>query len=305
MNTTVDAVYTWVDLSDPVWRDKFKKVTGKNPNSKRYKDYGELEFSIKLLLKYCKFIRKIFIVTDQQIPRWYNQQEYPTIFIIDHSQILGSDCHKPTFKSDAIESYLHCISDLSEYYIYFNDDCFIGNTCNINHFIDKRTNLPFSRMKYTTLNNAVKMRGLRGIGTFSRGINLTNAVNCIEKKYRKHYNLSPVHQSVIMRKSMGELAWKLFPNELKNSVKYPLRTPKEHTISFISLSLLLGIVTGKMKPEIDRHSIKMYNNYSLANGGANYNFTKILNSRPQQFCINDINDSNYHLFKKFKEIYFN
>jgi hypothetical protein len=301
----IDAVYTWVDNSDKKWLEKFKKCTGQNPPANRYKDYGELEFSIKLLLKYCNFIRKIFIVTDNQIPKWYNNNDYPNIYIIDHSEILGEECCKPTFKSDSIEAYLHKIPDLSEFYLYLNDDFFIGNYCNIYNFIDRKTNLPIARMKNTILNHTLKLNLLRGMTTFARGISLYNSVECIKKKYNKHFNLSPIHQCVILRKSMGELAWKLFPNELKKSVQYPLRIPKKDTIAFINLSLLLGIVNNNMVLEIDRYSIKIYENYSLSKGGVNYNLTRILRLRPQLFCINDINDNNYLLFNKFKNKYLN
>lgn len=301
----IDAVYTWVNMNDPNWVNKYKKISGKKPDTNRYKDYGELEFSVNLLLKNCNFIRYIFIVTDNQIPNWYEQNKYPNVKIIDHSQILGSECHKPTFKSDAIESYLHRIPNLSELYLYLNDDVFIGNKCNIHHFIDKRNNLPITRFKYCELNNSLKQRLLFGTSSFARGIPLVNAVNCIKRKYGKHYNLAPIHQAVILRKSMGELAWKLFPRELTESVKRPFRQPKNDTISFTLLSTLLGITLKNMKPEIDSYSIKIYQNYSLSNGGAERNLKNIERIKPQLFCINDINDFNYPHFKKFKENYLN
>jgi hypothetical protein len=298
----IDAVYTWVDMSDEKWRQKFIQKIGTKPDVNRYSDFGELQFSILLLLKYCPFIRNIYIVTDEQIPSWFVQDEYPNVFIIDHSQILGDECCQPTFKSDSIEAYLHRIPDLAEFYIYFNDDCFIGNHCSPYNFIDKMSGLPIARFKSATLNNNVKMNAIKGYG-FSRGANLTNAMNCVKKIYKKHYNKMPVHQAVIMRKSMGELAWKLFPNELKKSVANPLRKPINDTISFINLSLLLGIATGRMKSETDRYSIKIYPNYSLSLGGANNNFNRLLKIRPQQFCINDINYYNYQSFRKFAQIY--
>ncbi len=306
MNTTediiIDVVYTWVDMTDLKWAKKYKKNTGKYPVSNRYQDYGELEFSIKLLLKHCDFINNIYIVTDDQVPKWYNPQKYSNIFIIDHSQILGSECHKPTFKSDSIESYLHCIPNLSEYYIYLNDDTFIGNYCTKYHFIDKKSNIPIARFKSVTLNDNMKQMALRG-AVYPRAINLINAVNCIKRQYKKHYNRAPLHQGIILRKSMGELAWQLFSNELSKSVKYATRLPREHTISFINLSLLLGVVNGKMRSEVDRYSIKVYDNYSLANGGVQYNLNKILQIRPQQFCINDINNFTCKAFKQFITLY--
>lgn len=298
----IDAVYTWVDMSDPIWLMKYRAKLKNNPPKTRYKNYNELEYSIKLLQKYCKFIRYIFIVTDQQVPKWYNKDIHKNIFIIDHKDILGNECCKPTFKSDSIEAYLWKIPNLAEFYIYLNDDCFIGNHCSIDNFINKKTGLPYARFVSVVLNNNIKNQALRGL-VYSRAAILTNAVNCIEKKFGKHYNLAPIHQAVILRKSMGELAWKYFYPELATSVKYPSREPKNNTISFINLSLLLGIVTNNMIPEIGRYSIRIYSNYSLSKGGPQFNFTRIINMRPQQFCINDLNDISYPHFKKFIEFY--
>lgn len=298
----IDAVYTWVDMSDTIWRQKFINKVGRQPENTRFADYGELEFSVLLLLKHCSFIRNIYIVSDEQIPKWYDKEKYPNIFIIDHSSILGDECCRPTFKSDSIEAYLHRIEGLAEYYLYLNDDCFIGNYCNVYNFIDRRTNLPIARFKSASLNENIRQQAIKG-QTYSRGACLTNSMNCVKRTYHKHYNKIPIHQAVIMRKSIGELAWKLYNKELTKSVKHPLRKPINDSISFINLSLLLGIATNNMISETDKYSIRIYPNYSLSQGGAEYNLNTILRIKPQQFCINDINNFNYQLFRKFTHIY--
>lgn len=299
----IDAVYTWVDLSDPKWSKKYQIKTGNPPKLERFKDYGELEFSVKLLIKNCEFIRYIFIVTDEQIPKWYDAEKYPKIKIIDHSQILGPECSKPTFKSDSIESYFHNIPDLSEYFLYLNDDTFIGRKCTIDTFIDKKTQLPIVRLKSTSLNNNIKQSILNGTNNFVRGISLINAMDCIKKKYGIHMNVKTIHQVSILRKSMYELAWKLFPQEISRSVKYPTRKPRNDTISVVFLSMILGIVNKNMKAEIDKYSIKIYLNYSFKNGGFLNNLNRVMFMKPHLFCINDIDDSNIRYFNAFKNKY--
>ena len=303
-NIIIDAVYTWVDMSDQKWLDNYRKTTGRYPESMRYKNYGELEFSVKLLIKHCKFIRNIYIVTDNQTPSWYetDKEKYPNVFIIDHSIILDNLCSHPTFKSDSIEAYLYKIPDLSEYYLYLNDDTFIGNVCTEYNFIDRKTLLPIARFKQVPLSDQMKAAAIAG-RIYPRAANLTNAMNCVKRAYKIHHNKTPIHQVVILRKSMSELAWKLFPNELTKSVRIPIRTPINDTISFTLLSMLLGITTGKMKTEIGPYSIKIYDNYSLSKGGATFNLNRILAQRPQLFCINDVNDYNYRLFDYFTKIY--
>ncbi len=58
-----------------------------------------------------------------------------------------------------------------------------------------------------------------------------------------------------------------------------------------------------MKEETNRYSIRIYTNYSLSVGGAFKNLNSIMAFRPQQFCINDVNDLNYPQFKEFTKKY--
>lgn len=299
----IDAVYTWVTMNDKKWLLKYKNIIGKFPPKSRYCDYGELELSVKLLLKYCDFIRNIYIITDNQIPQWYDKNLYPNIFIIDHKNILGSECCQPTFKSDSIECYLHKISNLSENFLYLNDDTFIGNYCTINNFIDSETNLPIARFETTELNNDVRDEVLNKKHNM-RLVTLTNTIQCIEKIFNKHYDLSCIHQIIILNKSLCYETWKIFSNELIKNVKNPTRQPIENNISFPLLSSLLGIIKNKVVPEIDNYSINIYKTFNTYNyDNFNKNLENILNKKPQLFCINDVNDIYYKDFKIFKNEY--
>jgi hypothetical protein len=75
---------------------------------------------------YADFIRKIYLVTDDQIPEWLNPH-HPKINIVSHKNIFPETTHLPTFNSHAIESRLHHLEGLSEHYIYMNDDVFFSN----------------------------------------------------------------------------------------------------------------------------------------------------------------------------------
>ncbi|MBA3816497.1 MAG: stealth family protein [Parachlamydiaceae bacterium] len=130
----IDVVYLWVDGNDTEWQ-KIKnecEVTyqelGKRPDanaSNRYSDHDELKYSLRSVLKYAPFVNHIYIVTMNQKPKWL--LEHPKITIIDHKDIFLNQEHLPTFNSMAIESNLHRIPNLSEHFIYFNDDMFFGN----------------------------------------------------------------------------------------------------------------------------------------------------------------------------------
>lgn len=132
---TVDVVYTWVDGMEPTIkakRDAFmadKAISGSE--STRFASLNEIEFSLLLLFKHVDFLRKVFIITDQQSPNLTKVFEQvpeakDKIQIIDHRTIFkGHEDLLPTFNSLSIESMMWRITDLQENFIYMNDDFFI------------------------------------------------------------------------------------------------------------------------------------------------------------------------------------
>ncbi|MER6464292.1 stealth family protein [Streptomyces sp. NPDC001228] len=131
----IDIVYTWVDDSDPVWKaskDATRRwVDGSVPmhdqadNDARYTSRDELRYSLRSIHQFVPWVRNIFLVTAGQVPGWLDT-EYPGLRVVDHREIF-SDAHAlPTFNSHAIESQLHHIPDLSEHFLYLNDDVFFG-----------------------------------------------------------------------------------------------------------------------------------------------------------------------------------
>ena len=125
----VDLVYTWVNGNDPVWLEKRNSHLGEarqysslSQGSALFSDNDELLYSLRSVEQYVPWARKIFIITDRQIPHWLNCN-HEKIAIIDHTEIIPKE-YLPTFNSHVIEAYLHNIPDLSEHFIYCNDDFF-------------------------------------------------------------------------------------------------------------------------------------------------------------------------------------
>ena len=134
----VDAVITWVDGSDKDLIKKKAKYLNSEKESKiqnvktRYNQVGEIEFVIKSIIKFAPFINNIFIVTDNQTPKIIDdsnswRKEYrEKLKVVDHKVIFRDFIEfLPTFNSTTIETMLHYIPDLSEHFIYFNDDMFL------------------------------------------------------------------------------------------------------------------------------------------------------------------------------------
>ena len=144
----IDIVYTWVDNTKEFQEERNVyynlELNGKiNPSEmiKRFESNGELKYSIRSLEKYFPFYRNIYIVVkDGQFPSFLKKEG--RLKIINHSDIMPKES-LPTFNSMSIESCIHKINGLSEYYLYLNDDCCFLKHTNPSFFINKITNNPF------------------------------------------------------------------------------------------------------------------------------------------------------------------
>lgn len=129
----IDIVYLWVNGNDPVWQAKRQKAQQQKLNptelaqygnvAGRYRDNGELRYNLRALERFFPDHGQIFIVTDAQRPDWLAEHEKVTL--IDHAELIPAVA-RPVFDAGHIESYLHHIPNLSERFIYLNDDIFFG-----------------------------------------------------------------------------------------------------------------------------------------------------------------------------------
>lgn len=128
----VDAVFTWVEGSDPEWLRKQQKYRSSESNwhaestsEARYLTHDELRYSIRSIQAFAPWIRKIYIVADNQRPDWLGEDsEY--VQVVNHSDIFSEQEWLPVFNSHAIESQLHRIPTLANHFLYLNDDMFLG-----------------------------------------------------------------------------------------------------------------------------------------------------------------------------------
>ncbi|MCW2494169.1 stealth family protein [Jatrophihabitans sp.] len=130
----IDIVYTWVDGSDPVWLARkaacgaavdAETLNRSATHDSRFSSRDELRYSLRSVAQYAGWARRIYIVTDQQVPGWLNV-DHPQVEVVDHRQIFRDPAGLPVFNSHAIESQLHHIDGLAERYVYLNDDVFFG-----------------------------------------------------------------------------------------------------------------------------------------------------------------------------------
>lgn len=136
----IDVVITWVDGDDVIHRKKRRKYASSDELDNddiggeiRYRSVGEIRYCVASILRFAPFVRKIFIVTDNQDPQLYDfmAENFPDrtaeIEIVDHSVIFrGYESYLPVFNSLAIETVLWRIPGLADRFIYFNDDVMLA-----------------------------------------------------------------------------------------------------------------------------------------------------------------------------------
>lgn len=117
----MDFVLPFVTADDPKW---VREVTRYEPkyDITRFRDFGTLKYLFRGVEKFMPWIDRIVLIVayPSQVPKWVNQN---TVRIVTHDEIMPKSI-LPTFNSSVIECYINNISDLSERFIYANDDMF-------------------------------------------------------------------------------------------------------------------------------------------------------------------------------------
>ena len=123
----VDLVVMWVDGSDPDWlAEKSKYDANESADSNgtfRFRDFGLMQYWFRAVEAYLPWVRKIHFVTWGHLPPFLNT-EHPKLNIVRHQDYMPEGT-LPCFNASALEMNLFRIKDLSEHFVYFNDDMFV------------------------------------------------------------------------------------------------------------------------------------------------------------------------------------
>lgn len=137
-----DLVVPYVDSSDSKWQEDYNKhnpiigkeiesVNGKN----RFRGQGDFfRFFFRCVEKNMSWIKKIHLIVsnESQIPNWLDRDN---VNIVYHKDFIPLE-YLPTFNSCTIEMFLWNIPELSEKFIYANDDFFSLTPLSITDFFD-------------------------------------------------------------------------------------------------------------------------------------------------------------------------
>lgn len=285
----IDMVYTWVDNKDPKWLEKklaYSSECKDNDanNNCRYINNDELKYSLRSLEKYANWINKIYIVTDNQVPEWLNT-ENERIKIIDHTDIIPKNC-LPVFNSNAIEHCISNIPELSEYYLYGNDDMFFANNVSPRFFYHK-DGYPYCRFSY---------KFDKDFDFYNRMC--ANTDDLIEKKFGKSLKMFFHHNINAFRKSDVKNCIEMFKKEINETIKSRFRRI-DNVEQTIYLSYALAVKHGHYKGifRLPIYTNKTYNFFAKlykpdslyinADDISQLTCSSNINKKIGLFCIND------------------
>ena len=124
----IDIVIPWVDSNDPKWRLEKEKCSSAqigdsgavDDSDARYRDWDTVKYLFRSIDMYMPWVHRVFFITYGHLPSWMNK-DCEKLRIINHRDYIPGE-YLPTFCSHTIELNIHRITDLSEHFIYLNDD---------------------------------------------------------------------------------------------------------------------------------------------------------------------------------------
>lgn len=146
----VDIVITYLNSRDEEWQKSFNYYKNLELNnnaqttsnrqafgSERTREWDNLKYWFRGIEKNCPWIRKVFLVVqnERHIPKWLDKNN-PKLRIVYHDEFIPKEL-LPTYSASVISFYLSNIKDLSENFIYSDDDFFFINPMKKEEFFYK------------------------------------------------------------------------------------------------------------------------------------------------------------------------
>lgn len=293
----IDLVYTWVDGNDHEWQAKKNYWQKKyNPEDEyavspaRWRDRDELKYSLRSVEQYMPWVNKIYIVTDNQTPAWLNLN-HPKIKIVSHSEIFPVDA-LPVFNSMAIETRLAHIPELSEHFIYSNDDFFVATYLSPDFFFT----VDGTPIFYNELYSKSYIKGLLEYHKNEMWAKLWQLpTKLITDKFGvEPFYLLDTHTMGANRKSDFMEAEKVFSEEFKRTTYSKFRTENDLSMGIVSMLEFLNhriVVKGA-------NQVAKKFNCKTAGVLIMGHMEELDSKKPCQFCLNDTQTNSEELNRK-------
>ena len=217
----IDAVVLWVNGADPKWllkRREFLPDALVSENVDRFKNNEEIRWCLRSLNTNAKWVRTIYLVTDNQRPDWLAETD--RLRVISHSDFIPKE-FLPFFSSCAIEMLLDKIPNLSEQFLYLNDDMMLLKPTEKTDFIHPdgiARFFPRPHKKKCALTHKA----------FPQSIDIVEFNSCLAASLLQGFPAKvpwPAHQACILtRTGIQRSRDVLFPEFVKGTIKSKFRS---------------------------------------------------------------------------------
>ncbi|GLY04873.1 MULTISPECIES: stealth family protein [Actinoplanes] len=282
----IDVVYTWVDGGDEAWQRRKSRalaenswvgeINGQAANDSRYASRDELRYSMRALHCFAPWVRRIFLVTDDQVPGWLDLS-HPKLTLVGHREVFGDTGVLPTFNSQAIESRLHRIPGLAEHFLYLNDDVILGRPVTPDLFFT-----PGGLTKFFPSTQQVDTAP-RGPGDRPADSAAKNNRRLIEEAFGRVLTRKMMHTPHPSRRSVIDEIEKRFTAQVAETAEHQFRHPDDISL-LSSLQQYYAYLTGRAAPGRIRY---LYTD--LAEPQTPFRLARLLRGRNvDAFCLNDV-----------------
>jgi hypothetical protein len=312
----IDIVITWLNNKDPKWQHEYKKAIEeegiiiddkKLNNDARFRDYETLRYWFRSVEKYAPWVHKIFLVTFGHFPEWI-ASENPRLVLVKHEDFIPKE-YLPTFSSVTIGLNLHRIPDISEQFIWFDDDMFLNNITKPTDFFkkgqpcDMLALVPlqsYEAIGHLNLNNMILIHR-----HFSKSDILKNSLKkmigfhtsipylgttLLQLPYPKISNIMFFHLAKTYTKSIYKEVWDLDFESLDMACKRKFRSEGEVGDLYIRLYYLCK---GEFSPK------NMYRFGKMIELATEFSkLEKLFHSKRKVLCLNDTQNMTNEMFPK-------
>jgi hypothetical protein len=283
----IDAVYTWVDGADPAFAAELRRhAVGAADGwpSSRYRNNGELRFSLRTLLRHAPWVRRIHILTNGQMPHWLDWS-HPRIHLVSHIEVFPQPQWLPTFNSNAIEMCLHRIPGLSRRFLYLNDDVFLCRDVRPSDFFFEDGG------QAIFFQDTLLPSDLRHGSTRDRACAHTQAVLNARWGAPAEPRLLPAHTPQAYDRDLLCELENLFQDEFRRTAAHRFRSADDTVLAALYGYSLLesAALQGAHKAQLLPDRSEQYRFFLLEKRFLRtmHAFERILRQRPRFLCIND------------------
>ena len=194
----IDIVVLWVDGNDPEWqkeKNKYDSTKSGDASIQRYRDWNLLRYWFRGIEKFAPWVNNVFFVTWGHIPEWLNTN-HPKLKIINHKDYIPSQ-YLPTFNARTIDLNFHRIKELSDSFIFFNDDFFLIDNVKKEDFFSK-DGLPMDTIGLNVhcpiIGNTGQFACFNAVSIINKHFDMNK---CFKRDWKKWYN--PKNGKLILR----------------------------------------------------------------------------------------------------------